>query len=311
MGDRSAIQWTDATWNPIRGCSRVSEGCRNCYAERTAIRHIGGAYRGLVKSTGAGPRWTGKVELIKGALGLPLTWRDGRRIFVNSMSDLFHENVEDAWIDAIVAVMARAPQHIFQVLTKRPERMRDYLARKVFRIHGGAHDGQIMPFLPNVWWGVSVENQPTFDARVPLLGQTPAALRFLSMEPLLEEIDCGNAFDVAPDGSPYSPYRRIDWVIVGGESGPAARPCDLSWVRWIIAQCAAAGVSVFVKQLGAVPMMREEEWRRLVPTPMLSARNKDRVPAGFVPLLLNDHHGGLPAEWPDDLRIREFPAVAA
>ena len=198
----TSIEWTDDTWNPTRGCSRVSEGCRNCYAERVAARFSGAGkpYEGLATMTPSGPRWTGKVALIEEHLADPLRWRTPRRIFVNSMSDLFHESVPDEWIDRIFAVMAIARDHTFQILTKRPERMREYLEqvsdeRDMQRwarwadiakspCAAGMFDELDWP-LPNVHLGVSVEDQATADARIELLLQTPAAVRWASYEPAL------------------------------------------------------------------------------------------------------------------------------
>lgn len=221
------ISWTEETWNPIRGCSRVSEGCRFCYAERVAARFsgIGQPYQGLArihdvnkvaadgkKYLAGEPRWTGEVRFIPEHLEDPLRWKRPRRIFVNSMSDLFHEKVQDEWIDRIFAVMALAPRHQFQVLTKRPERMVAYLrpsSELRGRVLGRAwemlghydmkkyHHENIMerPFpLPNVWLGVSVEDQKTADERIPLLLQTPAAIRWVSAEPLLSAIDMSKWF---------------------------------------------------------------------------------------------------------------------
>jgi protein gp37 len=190
-------------------------------------------------------------------LDQPLRWTKPRKVFVNSMSDLFHEDVPDAFIDRVFAVMALAPQHTFQILTKRAERMREYMSgrrtrrgdravrpheRRAPRIAKGSYSWP----LPNVWLGVSVENQHFADERIPLLLQTPAAVRFISAEPLLGPVDLAHWLDDIPSGS-----RRLDWVIVGGESGPGARPFDLAWARSIVQQCQAAGVPVFVKQLGA------------------------------------------------------------
>jgi len=171
----SKIQWTEKTWNPLVGCSRVSEGCRHCYAERTAFRLAACGrpqYKGLTKKTKNGEiHWTGKVRLLESALDKPLHWKKPSRIFVNSMSDLFHEKAEDSWIEHIFSVMAEAPQHTFQVLTKRPERMLEWIRR-----------ARPVP-LPNVWLGVSVENQEMAEERLPLLIQTPAAVRWVSYEP--------------------------------------------------------------------------------------------------------------------------------
>jgi protein gp37 len=266
----------------------------------------GKAYEGLTKQTKAGPQWTGKVVPVESVLLEPLSWGKPRRVFVNSMSDLFHEDVPTRFIDRVFAVMALCPQHVFQILTKRPERMRQYVAqvldRKcVTRIAiaaerirpGGAHTpewlrnhayqpaSEVSPPLPNVWLGVSVENQQYADERIPLLLQTPAALRFISAEPLLGPLDLQPAVRYAP----------IDWVIVGGESGPGARPFDLAWARSIVQQCQAAGVACFVKQVGAKPVF-------------------EGTPVGvFEGYDYEDPKGGDPSEWPEDLRVREFPGV--
>jgi len=255
MSQNSKIEWTDATWNPVRGCSRVSEGCRNCYAERIAARFCKlpaeyegtfrplGIFGGFSEMTKAGPRWTGKVALIESKLDEPLHWREPRRIFVNSMSDLFHEALPDEAILRVMKVMERAPQHTYQVLTKRAERMRDWVRKHLYGI---------MPRYLHL--GVSAEDQPTADARIPLLRQTPAAVRFLSLEPLLGPIDVyrsAKGFTCAgTDDGREHPLRGIDQVIVGGESGPGARPMNPDWVRSIRDQCVAAGVPFFFKQWG-------------------------------------------------------------
>lgn len=213
MGDNSKIEWCDATWNPVRGCSRVSSGCTRCYAETVAARFSGPglAYEGLARRTASGEaRWTGEVRVVPEHLDDPLRWKRPRRIFVNSMSDLFHERLTNQQIAVVFGVMAAAKHHTFQVLTKRPARMRDWFEwANAQRRYGGAESdpGEVMqciaidsgikfksleevPWpLPNVWLGVSVENQPAADERVPLLLQTPAAVRFLSCEPLLGVVD--------------------------------------------------------------------------------------------------------------------------
>jgi len=244
MGRTTNIEWTDATWNPVRGCSRVSEGCRNCYAERQAARFkdVGQPFHQFVKRHVNGePRWTGKVELVEKHLDDPLHWKIPRRIFVNSMSDLFHEALPDEVIDRVFAVVTLCPQHAFQVLTKRPERMLSYcssnatlgrlvsLVAKSIGIEGVTvnwtwkDDGFTGVHFPNVWLGVSVEDQKTADERIPLLLQTPAAVRFVSYEPALGPVD-------------WRQIPHLDWVIVGGESGPGARPFDIAWARNTIAQ---------------------------------------------------------------------------
>lgn len=338
MGDKTGIAWTDATWNPLVGCTRVSEGCRNCYAERDAIRISGPGqkYEGVVKSTKDGLRWTGKVRLVEEALDIPLRWQRPRRIFVNSMSDLFHEKVSNDQIAAMFGVMAACPAHIFQVLTKRPERMRDWLAwiletadrpvalgrcgvelqAKIGIVGMGHRWRQIEENhwpLPNVWLGVSVEDQPTADERIPLLLQTPAAVRFVSYEPGLGSVDfdsehkdglhalgCGHEGGWRECKADFGGDERcngLDWLIIGGESGPGARPFDLAWARGAIEQCRAAGVPTFVKQLGAMPF----SWREELTTGWQIDGDLWR------PTRLRDRKGADPAEWPEDLRVREFP----
>lgn len=282
MGKTTGIEWTDATWNPIIGCSRVSEGCRNCYAEGIAGRFGGGkptVYSGLTQIVNGRAVWTGQIAETKQLLA-PLSWKAGRkvydadgkcvgrqgrqRIFVNSMSDLFHENVTDEQRDKIFAVMALCPQHDFQVLTKRPKLMLDYMKQGYGRVadvavkmrrEGGDHS-PVVPLshvkpgaswwpLPNVWLGVSVENQATADARIPLLLQTQAAVRFISAEPLLGAVEIWRWLTVTRQRD-----RMLDWVICGGESGPGARPMHPDWTRSLRDQCQAARVPFFFKQWG-------------------------------------------------------------
>jgi protein gp37 len=288
MSDDTKIEWADATWNPVRGCTRVSEGCRNCYAERVAARFSGPGqpYDGLTEHGMTGPRWTGEVTFVESALFQPLRWKRPRRIFVNSMSDLFHGKLPDAAIDRIFAVMALTPQHTFMVLTKRPERMRVYmepfsqrrangLGKAVIELgYRGPLEGLRWP-LPNCWLGVSVEDQATADARVPHLLLTPAAVRFISAEPLLGPVDLRGIYTRCPTHDfpsgfcvgPCSDRRHIDWVIVGGESGPGARPMHPDWARSLRDQCATARVPFFFKQWGswAVTYDRDRDdpdWRR-------------------------------------------------
>jgi protein gp37 len=311
MGDKTSIEWTEATWNPIRGCSRVSEGCRNCYAERTAVRQSGegGAYKGLVRSTINGPRWTGEVRFVEEALDLPLRWKAPRRIFVNSMSDLFHENVSVEWMNRIFAVMEASPRHTFQVLTKRARRMEIYVRQRWLRTRP-----------PNIQLGVSVEDQPAADERIPLLLQTPAAVRWVSYEPALAAVDfepylwrrlpldrvSGRALNDAP--SAEHGVRLLDWVVVGGESGPGARPFDLAWARSTIAQCRAAGVPVFVKQLGAFPVdcAGGGPFR-----PQITPHEHPPGTGGDeCRVILRDRKGGDIEEWTvaiADLAVREYP----
>lgn len=278
----SAIEWTEDTWNPVVGCSRVSRGCEHCYAERESRRLMHHeAYEGVTRSTSKGPRWTGKVNCLPERLDQPLRWRKPRRIFVNSMSDLFHPDVPDEFIDQVFAVMALAPHHVFQILTKRPERMREYLSARLRLEHIYDHwysfsenspAAQAWP-LPNVWLGTSVEDQATADERIPHLLQTPAAVRWLSCEPLLGPVDLRRfppfSFTraspeevramrrVYPGGLPADSLNaqiermRLHWVVAGGESGPGARPMHPDWARSLRDQCVEAGVPFFFKQRGA------------------------------------------------------------
>jgi protein gp37 len=281
MSSNSSIEWTDATWNCVRGCSIISPGCKFCYAMKQAHRFSGpgGAYEGLTELGPNGPRWTGKVRTIPELLEVPLHWKKPRRIFVNSMSDLFHEDVPHEFIRNVYAMMHRCEWHTFQVLTKRPERMRQILT-KWFPEYPSNKSG----VAPNVWLGVSVENQDMLQ-RVDVLKDVPAAVRFISFEPLLE--DLGALI-----------LDQIHWVIVGGESGPGARSFDVSWARSIVRQCRKAEVACFVKQLGTRPV------EYLTPYQSLSNEKAGKL----WNVVLEDRKGGNPAEWPEDLRVREFPA---
>lgn len=322
----TGIEWTDETWNPTTGCDRVSPGCDNCYALTMArrLKAMGSAkYQRDGDPRTSGPGFG--VSAHEDALSVPLGWRKPRKVFVNSTSDLFHERVPDEFIAQVFGVMAVAsggfsgatsprrsmgkfrmypggPEleaslpaadhgpHTFQVLTKRHGRMRSLLNSREFRVkvagtaYRAAHnrrtagaladrieDGPLWP-LPNVHLGVSAENQRWAGTRIPALLDTPAAVRFVSAEPLLGSLNIA------------SEWADLDWVIVGGESGPGARPMDLAWVRDLVNDCRALGIAPFVKQLGSV-WARANGW---------------------------GGKGGLPEEWPADIRVREFPqAVAA
>ena len=240
MADKTKIEWTDATWNPITGCSIVSEGCTNCYAMRLAggrMQHHWSRV-GLTKSTARGPIWNGRVKFNEEWRDQPLRWRRPRRIFVCAHGDLFHNDVPDAWIDRVFTVMAMAPHHQFQVLTKRAARMREYMTTG---FHRSSLHLKGWP-LPNVWLGVSAENQAMWDERTSFLLRTPATLKFVSVEPLLGPIDTR--------GSLKYGQNRIDWIIVGGESGPRARPMNPAWARTIRNQCLDLKVPFFFKQWG-------------------------------------------------------------
>lgn len=341
MSAVTTISWTDRTWNPIRGCSRVSDGCTNCYAMRQAHRFAGPGqpYEGLTvlrpkDAKRPGVDWSGRVRFVPEMLEEPLTWRKPQRIFVNSMSDLFHEAVTVEQVAEVFGVMAVAATqfggtyrrghgwinqlgpHTFQVLTKRPVRARQLLGYSIFRrkvadsayrwamdrvdagwlqqcISGVREWGnnctldEMWP-LPNVWLGVSIENKAA-KVRIDELRDTPAAVRFLSCEPLLEDL---GKLDL----------RGIDWVIVGGESGNGARPFDVCWADTLVRQCADAGVACFVKQLGALPFDSRESDRS----------TDDPHPDGpgadlSCRLELANRKGGDPEEWPAELRVRQFP----
>jgi protein gp37 len=354
MGDKSNIEWTDATWNPVVGCSIVSPGCTNCYAMKMAARiekmasspmakhvNVQTHYVGTTQQSKSGAVWTGKVALAPDhILTAPLRWKKPRKIFVNSMGDLFHESIPDEWIDRVFAVMALCPQHTFQVLTKRAERMRQWMIparahsvgmvalEAVLRDHAARDHSMLgagvilvgdIPHLknwplPNVWLGVSCELQQEADERIPLLLQTPAAIRFISAEPLLGPIDLVNieapdkvegerwTFDALTNGDYYTqhdptgespmtnggdgPYREhaLDWIIVGGESGAHARPFHLEWAIDLLDQCRGPGIPCFIKQLG------------------------DAAQSSGYPYPLKKRKGGDLTEWPDALQVREMPA---
>jgi protein gp37 len=317
MSIGTGIEWTETTWNPIAGCSLVSPGCKNCYAMKMAHRleAMGQQkYAGLTRKVNGHAIWTGKITLDENALLQPLSWKKPRRVFVNSMSDLFHPGVPFEFVDRVFAVMAVASQHVYQCLTKRPERMAEYVertgrsidylekpARKMGRtlqfegMDGGTF-GLVKWPLPNVWLGTSVEDQQRADERIPQLLNCPAAVRFLSCEPLLGPID----FSVVPvartdHGEAIPPFGRrktIDWVIAGGESGPRCRPCNIGWIKSIIIQCKYASIACFVKQLGTIAYA-------------------DMGGKDFCAILgIKDRKGGDPEEWPEDLRVREFPVEA-
>ncbi|MGA8221477.1 MAG: phage Gp37/Gp68 family protein [Candidatus Acidiferrales bacterium] len=248
MGDKTKIEWTAATWNPVTGCTKVSAGCKHCYAERDFHRPYPG-------------REFTDVRTHPDRLTQPLRWKRPRKIFVNSMSDLFHESVPEKFIGKIFAMMSKCPQHIFQVLTKRPAKMLALIRddedcwgpfQEVMFRDSKAEDWP----LPNVWLGVSVEDQPTADARIPLLLQTPAAVRFVSYEPALGPVDfakylglpCDHWEEKKPEMGFLVPH--LDWVIAGGESGPKARSSHPDWFRTVRDQCQTAGVPFFFKQWG-------------------------------------------------------------
>ena len=226
MSDGSTIEWTDATWNPVRGCKKISPGCKHCYAETFAER-----FRGV---PGHAYEQGFDVRLVPGKLNEPLRWTRSRRIFVNSMSDLFQDDIPDDYIRAVFEVMSRGNWHIYQLLTKRASRMRDVLSRPSYRSFADKS---------HIWLGVSVEDKKYGIPRIDELRNTPAAVRFLSIEPLLEDLGTFN-------------LSGIHWVIVGGESGHRARPMAEAWVVSILEQCRAARIPFFFKQWGGVQKSR-------------------------------------------------------
>jgi len=282
----SNIQWTNETWNPIIGCSKVSAGCANCYAEKMAFRQMmmgNENYEKVVHRIGVAS-WNHKTVFVESALEKPLHWKKPRMIFVCSMGDLFHESVPFEWVDKVFAVMAMCPQHTFQILTKRPERMREYFKAKDLFVSGKSRvyeqfrlirppgqkyncwaeiEWSSLNVLSNVWLGVTAENQAMADERIPILLEIPAAKRFVSVEPMLEAVDlnrlkCG--YIEHPTNGSHKPvyddalfscagHNGLDWVIVGAESGAKRRECKQEWVNSVWDQCKDAGVPCFVKQV--------------------------------------------------------------
>jgi protein gp37 len=292
MAETTGIEWANSTWNPVRGCTRTTPGCGGanhrggCYAEKIAARFSdpGQPFHGFAERTPYGGRWTGKLALIEDMLTVPMRWRKPRRIFVNSMSDLFHESLPDEAIDRVFAVMALCKRHTFQILTKRDERQKEYMLRLAAMVKSddffktpiarataavSAAAGHpfpgITPFewldiigrtrgfpLRNVWLGVSVEDRARLS-RIESLRHTPAAIRFISFEPLLEDL---GDLDL----------RGISWCIAGGESGPNARPMDLAWARSLRDQCKTSGVSFFMKQIDKRAIIPDDLMVREFPT---------------------------------------------
>lgn len=296
MSGKSDIQWTDATWNPVTGCTKVSPGCAHCYAERITERlHGPGSFEEIV--------------LHPDRLEYPLHWRKPRRVFVNSMSDLFHNDVPYDFIIKVFGVMQKCPQHTFQVLTKRATGMYD-----VVRAIGRLDQFSSAWPLPNVWLGVSVENQHFANERIPLLLRTPAAVRFISAEPLLGPVCLTDVKEtmlpkmegdnhIHIDATERVVPSHIDWVICGGESGTDARAMQLSWARSLRDQCKSAGVAFFMKQLGSRPESHQKE---PFPFAELFKDSRGQESAGVWALRDRGHHGNID-EFPEDLRIREYP----
>jgi protein gp37 len=247
---KDGISWTSMTWSPLVGCSKVSPGCENCWAERAARLHSHDEFPN---------GWDGHVKLFPERLEQPLRWRKPRRIAVGLMGDLFHDAVPDEFIDKVFAIMALCPKHTFQVLTKRSKRMLKFLSDT-------SRFWATLGFLDNVWLGVSCENQAAADERIPLLLRTPAAVRFVSLEPLLGPVNIDWAL------RPLMDDPSLDWVIVGPETGPNRRPCPIDNIRSIVQQCKSSGIPVHVKAI--------------------------EIDGKIVKSV---------GEWPEDLRVREFP----
>lgn len=361
MTDSTGIQWTDATWNPVTGCTKVSAGCKHCYAKHQAWPRLT-ASKGTVYSG----RPFENLRCHPERLDQPLRWRKPRRVFVNSMSDLFHEDVPFGFIADTFAVMSVTTRHTYQVLTKRPERMRqffDWVADDEDRIDPlrvvqpwvparggrGGYDNCGPAWPPeNVWLGVSVEDQATADERIPVLLDTPAAVRWVSYEPALGPVDwlpwlrpvpmCehanhdqarGDACCQHPSGLTAEccnpcpvvghQWGGLNWIVVGGESGPKARPCDVRWARATVEQCTAAGVPVFVKQLGAhvVASYYDEQlqewydengWEWPEPYNWPDMGRFEPGPNSMVRIEHRSRKGADMDEWPADMRVREYPA---
>jgi protein gp37 len=316
VGDQTGIQWTDATWNPVVGCTKVSEGCRNCYIERTPpFRVAGMRFEG---PAGPGePGATTGVLLHPDRLDQPIRWRRPRRVFVNSLSDLFHQEVPSAFIVKVFATMALADHHIFQVLTKRPARMRALISNPAFErevrrqiVLSPTPRLQVGWPLANVWLGVSVEAQDV-TWRIPLLRRTPAALRFLSCEPLLGPVS------LIGDDRGWLRPGGIDWIIGGGESGPDARPMHPVWLRLLVDQAAAAEVAMFVKQFGGwrPASVDADDLEVLEATRSLDASGAwaDGVGATTAEMVWSgsrEHNGDPDAPWwPTWAKVRQFPEV--
>jgi protein gp37 len=335
MGD-TKIEWTDRTWNPVRGCSRVSPGCDHCYAMGQAHRFDTvsekSPYHGLTTIRRGKVDWTGVARFIPEQLGAPLRWRKPQRIFVNSMSDLFHESLSNEEIAAVFGVMAGCPQHTFQVLTKRPKRATEWFKWIATEEHqdGGpgaatvcgiqaANYGASVDYLglrdawplPNVHLGVSAEDQETYNARVPVLvHQCPAALHWVSLEPQLGPIKLRG-----------TGHLHLGWVVQGGESGPGARPFDVAWAHSMLDECAESGIPYFMKQLGAKAIdstLRDVfgyGYVHYTGTPddprVIEAQKRHDyrvVPHDVSRLLARDRRkGGDTSEWPEALRVRQFP----
>jgi len=302
MGRDSKIEWTDATWNPIRGCSRISSGCDHCYAESVAARFSGPgqAYEGLAEfrthaegteSERVEAHWTGKIRFVEPHLRDPLKWKEPLRMFVNSMSDLFHPGVTSDMLGEIFHVMAKAPQHTYQILTKRPDRMLEALeAASHPDVVDSFHATYGQPWPPPNWiFGVSIEDQETANRRLPILARCKCAKRMVSYEPAIGPVD----FTEAMGGDPRA-ILAFDWIIVGGESGHRARPMHPNWARSVRDLCASLGIAFFFKQWG--------EWRVGESADFLKYQEDNST--GQFMVKVGKHHSGSAL---DGVEWKEFP----
>jgi protein gp37 len=329
MSDGSNIEWCDATWQPVIGCTRVSPGCDHCYAISVVHRGMSPQHRGLTKlrpkdASRPGVDWNGTVRLQPEKLAEPLRWKKPRRVFVCSLADLFHDAVPFEYIAAVFGVMAACPQHTFLALTKRPARALEFFAWLAERgdgvhgprmepdyvcwLHSEKHTG---PFartawpLPNVHLGTSVEDQQRADERIPTLLQCPAALHWVSAEPLLGPVTLAKPMHTGAGDHDRigrktwsNAMYHLGWVVVGGESGPGARPFNIDWAYQLLEQARGLPTRVFVKQLGSSPQIVSED---IDQDGYVIGTRTDR-------LLLADRKGGDMSEWPDDICVREVPA---
>ncbi|MEA5619941.1 DUF5131 family protein [Cronbergia sp. UHCC 0137] len=323
MSKDSNIEWTGHTWPIVTGCDFAGEGCPNCYALKDSWRlshnpnsKISEPYKDtVIKAANGKLQWSGVVKVHIDRLNWVLKWKKPAKIFVCNMADLFHEKVPDDFIDLAFAYMAIAQRHTFQILTKRPERMQSYMRNCKQRIRRAAVDlGRELklpyetyePYetcefewpLPNGWLGVSVENQKAADTRIPILVETPAKVKFLSCEPLLEELDLSEFLNIdyyvsameTPCGTGIKYYNAIDWIIAGGESGPNARVCHVEHLRSLVQDCQSAEIPIFIKQLGTKPMLNNQPYK-----------------ISDSEALRRNRKGGILTEFPEDLQLREFP----
>ncbi len=361
MSSKTPIQWATMSWGITLGCDKKSDGCKLCYAIKTAWRlghnpnpKVGPLYQGLVEKTkGGNLNWTGLVRTVPERLEDPLHWKKPQTVFVTSQSDLFHEDVPFDFIDKTLAVVAMTARHKYKVLTKRPERMLEYFTRdvqwdkviaaaamnefgeEVWAFAGNAVEGCLHPDV-NVGWplrnlhlGVSIEDQDSANERLPLLMQTPASVQWISYEPALKPVDFSaiqwpkmHSVDVLRRGFWMNKSRangfvnhgdmpgRIDQIVVGGESGTGARPCDLSTIRSTIAQCRKAEVPVFVKQLGRTVIVSDNDATHIDEREGNRARLSQNAASNSWTWNPHDLHGGDMDEWPADLRVRELPREA-